>query len=265
MELGLGAQSAPGITLVRARADRGRLRGEGASRDGLGVAVTLSRSLLGTPEALVAADGAVLGSLERHAWRMEEAGGLTPFRFPGQYEDEETGLCYNRYRYYDPELGRFISADPVGLRGGTNVFSYAPNAVTWSDPLGLTGEQGPARSCEARRVRPGGAESTDRLERRGTAPESAADLEEQAQRAQSAGFPHGVSVTSRERNASLGVPPDAVSTATRQQFEDAGFPVHYTPGQGRRNPDVTHHTVELPSPVTPEAADRFNRVLGRMP
>lgn len=96
---------------------------------------------VGTPEALVAADGTVLGSLERHAWRMEEAGGLTPFRFPGQYEDEETGLCYNRYRYYDPELGRFISADPVGLRGGTNVFSYAPNAVTWSDPLGLTSER----------------------------------------------------------------------------------------------------------------------------
>src|SRR5690606_7961618 len=64
------------------------------------------------------------------------------------YEDEETGLCYNRYRYYDPELGRFISADPVGLRGGANVFSYAPNAVTWSDPLGLTGEQG-RRECLA--------------------------------------------------------------------------------------------------------------------
>src|SRR5690606_40609976 len=52
------------------------------------------------------------------------------------------------YRYYDPELGRFISADPVGLRGGANVFSYAPNAVTWSDPLGLTGEQG-RRECLA--------------------------------------------------------------------------------------------------------------------
>src|SRR5690606_23531359 len=107
---------------------------------------------VGTPEALVAADGTVLGSLERHAWRMEEAGGLTPFRFPGQYEDEETGLCYNRYRYYDPELGRFISADPVGLRGGTNVFSYAPNTVTWSDPLGLTDEH--VRTCTSARHSP---------------------------------------------------------------------------------------------------------------
>ncbi|HDR9839443.1 TPA: HNH endonuclease, partial [Burkholderia multivorans] len=47
------------------------------------------------------------------------------------------GLHYNRHRYYDPNSGRFVSKDPVGLVGGINVYQYAPNAVAWVDPLGL--------------------------------------------------------------------------------------------------------------------------------
>jgi len=58
-------------------------------------------------------------------------------RFQGQYFDEETGLHYNRFRYYDPEIGRFISQDPIGLFGGNNLYQYAPNPVEWVDPLGL--------------------------------------------------------------------------------------------------------------------------------
>ncbi|MBW6698813.1 RHS repeat-associated core domain-containing protein, partial [Salmonella enterica subsp. enterica serovar Weltevreden] len=50
---------------------------------------------------------------------------------------EETGLHYNRYRYYSPYVGRFISKDPIGLLGGFNVYSYAPNPITKIDPLGL--------------------------------------------------------------------------------------------------------------------------------
>ncbi|MDY3914811.1 MAG: RHS repeat-associated core domain-containing protein [Phocaeicola sp.] len=41
-----------------------------------------------------------------------------PFRFQGQYEDQETGLYYNRFRYYSPETGSYISQDPIGLAGG---------------------------------------------------------------------------------------------------------------------------------------------------
>ncbi|WP_370459342.1 RHS repeat-associated core domain-containing protein [Cupriavidus sp. SW-Y-13] len=59
-------------------------------------------------------------------------------RFQGQYFDHETGLHYNRYRYYDPASGRFISKDPIGFAGGLNVFLYGPNPVGWVDPLGLT-------------------------------------------------------------------------------------------------------------------------------
>ncbi|MDC4693056.1 hypothetical protein NQ791_17875, partial [Acinetobacter baumannii] len=58
-------------------------------------------------------------------------------RFQGQYFDEETGLHYNRYRYYSPYVGRFVSKDPIGLLGGFNVYKYAPNPVAWVDVLGL--------------------------------------------------------------------------------------------------------------------------------
>jgi RHS family protein len=40
-----------------------------------------------------------------------------PFRYQGQYEDSETGLYYNRFRYYDPSTGAYISQDPIGLAG----------------------------------------------------------------------------------------------------------------------------------------------------
>ncbi|MET3140223.1 RHS repeat-associated protein, partial [Undibacterium sp. GrIS 1.2] len=60
-----------------------------------------------------------------------------PFRFQGQQFDEETGLHYNRFRYYDPAVGRFVSEDPIGLAGGTNQFAYAPNPIGWLDPYGL--------------------------------------------------------------------------------------------------------------------------------
>jgi RHS repeat-associated protein len=60
-----------------------------------------------------------------------------PIRFQGQYEDRETGLFYNRFRYYHPELGRYISQDPIGISGGLNSYSYTPNPVNWVDPLGL--------------------------------------------------------------------------------------------------------------------------------
>jgi len=60
-----------------------------------------------------------------------------PFRFAGQYEDAETGLFYNRFRYYDPDSARFLTQDPIRLAGGNNLYSYTPNPVAWIDPLGL--------------------------------------------------------------------------------------------------------------------------------
>ncbi|WP_447871319.1 RHS repeat-associated core domain-containing protein [Serratia fonticola] len=61
-----------------------------------------------------------------------------PLRYAGQYLDEETGLHYNTHRYYESEVGRFTTPDPIGLAGGLNLYQYAPNPLGWIDPLGLS-------------------------------------------------------------------------------------------------------------------------------
>ena len=65
-----------------------------------------------------------------------------PLRYAGQYADGETGLHYNLFRYYDPQVGRFIVRDPIGLNGGWNLYQYAPNPLNYIDPLGLTATVG---------------------------------------------------------------------------------------------------------------------------
>jgi len=66
-----------------------------------------------------------------------------PFRFPGQYEDAETGLYYNYFRDYDPMLGRYVEADPIGLAGGVNLWGYADfSSINAIDPLGLVWYKG---------------------------------------------------------------------------------------------------------------------------
>jgi RHS repeat-associated protein len=59
-------------------------------------------------------------------------------RFPGQYYDAESGLHYNRFRYYDPRVGRYVSADPIGQFDSANVYLYgANNPANLIDPYGL--------------------------------------------------------------------------------------------------------------------------------
>ncbi|EDT2963755.1 type IV secretion protein Rhs [Salmonella enterica subsp. enterica] len=100
----------------------------------------------GAPLRLTDRTGAVVWRLaESGAWggRSRQEGLVrNPLRFQGQYYDEESGLHYNRYRYYEPESGRYISADPIGLLGGINLYQYAPNPLSWIDPLGL------AKTCQ---------------------------------------------------------------------------------------------------------------------
>ncbi|MFB0824784.1 RHS repeat-associated core domain-containing protein [Chromobacterium violaceum] len=102
---------------------------------------------LGTPQALTDEQGRLALEMDYQAWGQAreviadaagKAGIRNPFRFQGQYHDDESGLHYNRHRYYDPEIGRFISRDPIGLKGGYNLFAYAPNTIEWVDPFGLT-------------------------------------------------------------------------------------------------------------------------------
>ncbi|WP_166646082.1 RHS repeat domain-containing protein [Halospina denitrificans] len=96
---------------------------------------------LGTPQKLIAKNGAVVWDAKTHAFGESEiADGMVinPLRFPGQYHDAETGLNHNYYRDYHPSLGRYLQADPIGLDGGINPYSYAyQNPNKFSDPLGL--------------------------------------------------------------------------------------------------------------------------------
>jgi RHS repeat-associated protein len=76
------------------------------------------------------------GSIDQAAQgRLEQ-----PLRLPGQYADKATGLHYNTFRYYDPDVGRFISQDPIGLAGGENLYGYVPNPSLWMDPWGWAGD-----------------------------------------------------------------------------------------------------------------------------
>ncbi|WP_437332673.1 RHS repeat-associated core domain-containing protein [Sorangium sp. So ce394] len=82
----------------------------------------------------------MLAEIEMDAWgRVSDASrGATSFRFPGQYEDEETGLYDNRYRYYDPESGRCISPDPSCIQASLHAHAYAGNRPESAiDPDGL--------------------------------------------------------------------------------------------------------------------------------
>jgi RHS repeat-associated protein len=88
----------------------------------------------------VAGESVWSGEMTAFGERRSETVGRVrnPFRFQGQYFDEETGLHYNFTRYYDPAIGRYLSQDPVGTRGGANLYRYVSNPLNWVDPFGLS-------------------------------------------------------------------------------------------------------------------------------
>jgi len=99
------------------------------------------RSYRGMPCELVDDEGQMVWHGQYDDWGslVDTANrNATPnLRLPGQFYDSESGMHYNRFRFYDPAVGRFISPDPLGIVGGANGFLYAPNPINWSDPLGL--------------------------------------------------------------------------------------------------------------------------------
>lgn len=115
------------------------MRGEAALR-------AIPRSATGTDGMLGPVDRGHAPQVEGHGADGKSSGRAIwspidqPFRLQGQQFDEETGLHYNRFRYYDPLIGCCVSEDPIGLRGGANLFFYSPNPITWLDPFGLAGE-----------------------------------------------------------------------------------------------------------------------------
>ncbi|WP_261435363.1 RHS repeat domain-containing protein, partial [Serratia ficaria] len=82
--------------------------------------------------------GKLQGQTVEGAARRNGAQYDQPLRYAGQYQDDESGLHYNLFRYYEPEVGRFTTQDPIGLAGGFNLYAYGPNPLTWIDPFGLS-------------------------------------------------------------------------------------------------------------------------------
>ncbi|GAA3733698.1 putative T7SS-secreted protein [Streptomyces tremellae] len=98
--------------------------------------------LVGTPSELVDERGAIAWRARSTLWGKTawatESTTYTPLRFPGQYYDPETALHYNYFRHYDPETGRYLTTDPLGLAPAPNPATYVDNPQSWADPLGLS-------------------------------------------------------------------------------------------------------------------------------
>ena len=104
---------------------------------------TIVHDYLGTPTQAYDSGGNLVWEtlLDVYGGVMECRGdrSLVPFRYQGQYEDAETGLYYNRFRYYSPQMGMYISSDPIGLAGNNpTLYGYVEDVNTWLDWFGLT-------------------------------------------------------------------------------------------------------------------------------
>ncbi|OBV39387.1 RHS repeat-associated core domain-containing protein [Janthinobacterium psychrotolerans] len=103
---------------------------------------------LGTPRELTDQVGNIVWSARYRAWgQVIDFSEKEQFlRFQGQYEDKESGLFYNRYRYYDSIFGRYVTQDPIRLIGGINNYLYSKNPTETIDPLGLVcGKANPSK------------------------------------------------------------------------------------------------------------------------
>ena len=113
------------------------------AKDGKQYLAYFHNDQIGIPREMTDVHGNLLWYGEYTAWgRLKKDERIyknahQPFRLQNQYFDEETGLHYNLMRYYEPEAGRFVNQDPIGLLGGINLYQFSPNVQTWIDPLGL--------------------------------------------------------------------------------------------------------------------------------
>lgn len=119
---------------------------------------------LGTPVMMSDSSGTAVWSASMSAYgELRELDGerhMCPFRWPGQYEDAETGLYYNRFRYYDTEAGAYVSPDPIAPSGGLALYAYVRDPLAFVDVLGL--------ACKsAVSARKGRAKAAHDLERNG--------------------------------------------------------------------------------------------------
>jgi RHS repeat-associated protein len=103
---------------------------------------SIATNYLGTPEAMYREDGETVWTCELNSYgKVRNFQGQSktdcPFRYQGQYEDAETGLYYNRFRYYSPEEGMYLSQDPISINGNLNLYAYVSDTNIWDDIFGL--------------------------------------------------------------------------------------------------------------------------------
>ncbi|MCP4582935.1 MAG: RHS repeat protein, partial [candidate division Zixibacteria bacterium] len=100
---------------------------------------------LGTPQILLDINGDDIWNSQYKSFGDGDVqGGGNMLRFGGQYFDSETGLHYNYHRYYDPKTGRYLRSDPIGLKGGINLYTYSlNNPLIYLDMYGLSSDYVP--------------------------------------------------------------------------------------------------------------------------
>jgi RHS repeat-associated protein len=115
---------------------------------------------LGTPKELIDSRGFIAWSITAKSWgkSIRKNGNDIrrvdcQIRFQGQWNDEETDFYYSRFRYYDCDIGAFISQDPIGLAGGLNEYFYVKNPIHWIDPLGFSGIHETSRAARRAAMR----------------------------------------------------------------------------------------------------------------
>jgi RHS repeat-associated protein len=240
-----------------------------AQRDDDGDWVYFVTNVNGTPEELVDASGALVGRSQHTSFGAITAtsGQTTDVRAPAQLEDDETGLFYNRYRYYDPHLGRYISPDPVGLDGGENVYAYGPNPIGWFDPMGwhtmtvtsnIPGVPGPDYSSG---TYPSGWGRSD--------PHCPADLRSEARchserkmlrDLEAARASNGGTLAGGEVQATGEFPPCVNCHRAMQRFaRDSGATIEYRWDSGHRDADggTVFNTITYPGSTHPDGSVTF--------
>ncbi|MCG8806528.1 sugar-binding protein, partial [Tenacibaculum finnmarkense] len=111
---------------------------------------------LGTPTSMYNEEGETtwVRSLDSNGKVREGDNSSCPFLFQGQYYDDEIELAYNRFRYYDPEDGRYISKDPIGLLSGEfGFYNYVHDTNSWIDEFGLHSSYKLGKNLEAQSVK----------------------------------------------------------------------------------------------------------------
>ncbi|KPZ24144.1 RHS repeat-associated core domain-containing protein, partial [Pseudomonas coronafaciens] len=115
---------------------------------------------IGTPLEMTDAEGQIVWQAKYKPWGMIDKLVVN---------EVETGLHYNTFRYYDPEIGRFATQDPIGLSGGDNLYLYAPNPYRWVDPLGWCVNASVTRGPAGQPLRATATITKDDIKKGGTA------------------------------------------------------------------------------------------------